>query len=196
MATSDKVVLCFSLWGNCPFNACEIQGSNPSSMFIKSPLCTRHQEGHKKVHGVVPELRKHNINQENSFVTHCVKCQSPGGHRRVIWLWERLLKKPSQRTWGLSWGSRDWQDSVSYGTGRASCGDLSIGNSLVVRNLSWAGSLGNCTPLVDIHWILSTNQIWCQKYRFIYVYQQLWEKAWLFPFLDGEREMQRVSYFA
>lgn len=115
MATNDKVVLCFSLCGNCPFNACEIQGSNPSSMCIKSPLCTRHQEGHKKVHGMVPELRKHNINQEDSFTTHCVKCQTPRVQRRVILLWERLIKKLSQRSWGLSWVSRDRQDSDSYG---------------------------------------------------------------------------------
>lgn len=63
---------------------------------------------------MVPELRECNINQESIFTTHHVKCQTPRVHWRVILLGDGLIEKPSQMSWGLSWASRDWQDSDRY----------------------------------------------------------------------------------
>lgn len=35
---------------------------------------------------MIPELGEYNINQENSFIIHCVKCQTPGVPGRVTLL--------------------------------------------------------------------------------------------------------------
>ena len=167
---------------------------NPSSMFIKSPLCTRHWGGHKEVHGIVPELRKHHINQGNSYTTHCVKCQEfIGGWSCCERDWSRNLHKGAG-TWAGSQGIGRIQIAMENRGGHHG-GNLSISNSLAVMNLSQAGSLDNTTTGC-IHWALSISQIWGQELQKVKPINNSDKKVWLPPFLDGERKIQRICYFA